>query len=88
MRTNKKHTAAAREMFGPDAVAYSERSAKFSDTPRNGTIAGKCSTCLRDDCEHPMNYVIAVDHGYISVRGQGHSWADAWRVARSRISAE
>jgi len=82
MRTNKKHTATAREVFGPGAVAFSERSAKFSDTPKNKNLAGKCSTCFRKDCDRPTRYVIAVDHGYISVRGQGHTWTDAWDHAR------
>jgi hypothetical protein len=82
MRTNAKHTRRARELFGSDAIAYSERSRKFSDDSRYKNLAGKCSTCLRRECEAKTTYVIGVDIGIaMSLRGRGHTWDAAWAEA-------
>lgn len=85
MRKNRKHTARAREMFGDDAMAYSERSGRYDDSSRNGKLAGKCSTCYQSECSEPIRFVIAVDLGIgKSIRGHGHTWEAAWEQAERR----
>ena len=78
------HDLAFLEEVLTDAV---ENGPRFAKHPEYKNLAGKCSTCLRRECEAKTTYVIGVDIGLArSIRGCAHTWEAAWEQANRRAS--
>lgn len=79
------HLARARRMFGPDAHVERTRAGRVS--AGQGRLSGACGVCLKHDCRRPWSVTIGVLVGsFFSVKGHGHTWAEAWNRAMRRGS--
>lgn len=68
------HTRRARKAFGPRALAHKCRASTYR--------SGHCSVCLRVGCRRKWQMVIGTHEGFFFlVKGQGHTWKDAWASA-------